>query len=170
MQNETQKVRAHPVHALRIRSPRDFWGGLALVAVAGLAFWLTGDLGGMQGVSFGPGTAPRLFAGMLAALGLIIAITGLLQDGPPLDTYAMRGPAYVVVGIASFAMMMRGVWILPPLGLVLSTFAAFMISISGSREMRWLESLLAGAAMTLFCVVLFNYLLKLPFDLWPNLY
>jgi putative tricarboxylic transport membrane protein len=66
--------------------------------------------------------------------------------------------------------MMRGVWILPPLGLVLSTFAAFMISISGSREMRWLESLLAGAVMTLFCVVLFNYLLKLPFDLWPNLY
>ena len=90
--------------ALKIRAPRDFWGGLALVAVAGLAVWLSGDLTGMQGVSFGPGTAPRLFAGLLAAFGLIIAITGLFVDGPPLDTYAMRGPAYVIVGIASFAM------------------------------------------------------------------
>lgn len=155
---------------IRIRAPRDFWGGLVLVAVAALAFWLTGDLGGIQGSSFGAGTAPRLFAGLLAVFGLVVTFTGLLTDGPPLDSYAMRGPAFVVVGIVCFAMMMRGFWFIPPLGLVASTFAAFMISISGSREMRWLESLIAGAAMTLFCVLLFAYLLKLPFDLWPGLY
>ena len=124
---------------IRIRAPRDFWGGLALVALAALAFWLTGNLGGMQGGSFGAGTAPRLFAGLLGIFGLVVAATGLFTDGPPL-------------------------------GLVPSTFAAFMISISGSREMRWLESLIAGAAMTLFCVLLFAYLLKLPFDLWPRMY
>jgi putative tricarboxylic transport membrane protein len=56
---------------------------------------------------------------------------------------------------------------LPPLGLVPSTFAAFMISIFGSSEMRWLESLIAAVVMTAFCVVLFVYLLKLPFQLWP---
>lgn len=155
---------------LRIRAPRDFWGGLVLVVLAGLAYWLTGNLGGMQGVSFGAGTAPRLFAGLLAAFGLVVMITGLLTDGPPIDSYAMRGPAFVVAGIISFAMMMRGFWSVPPLGLVASTFAAFMISISGSREMRWLESLIAGAVMTLFCVILFAYLLKLPFDLWPRMY
>jgi putative tricarboxylic transport membrane protein len=155
---------------LRIRAPRDFWGGLVLAAVAVLAIWLSRDLGGMQGVSFGSGTAPRLFAALLAGFGLVIAAGGLFVDGPPLDSYAMRGPAYVVAGIASFAMMMRGVWFVPPLGLVVSTFAAFVISISGSREMRWAESLIAGAAMTLFCVLLFVFLLKLPFDLWPNLF
>ena len=156
--------------SLRIRAPRDFWGGLALVVVAGLAFWLTGNLGGMNGASFGPGTAPRLFSALLAAFGVIVAITGLFVDGPPLDGFAIRGPAYVLVGIASFAMMMRGVWIVPPLGLVPSSFAAFLISIMGSSEMRWLESLIAAAAMTLFCVILFVYLLKLPFDLWPMTY
>lgn len=155
---------------IRIRAPRDFWGGIALVALAALAFWLSGDLTGMQGVSFGAGTAPRLFAGLLAAFGLVIALTGLFSDGPPLDTYAMRGPAYVVAGIVSFAVMMRGFSFIPPLGLVASTVAAFLISISGSREMRWLESLIAGAAMTVFCVVLFYYVLKLPFDLWPRVY
>jgi putative tricarboxylic transport membrane protein len=42
-----------------------------------------------------------------------------------------------------------------------------MISIFGSTEMRWLESLIAAVAMTAFCVVLFVYLLGLPFQLWP---
>jgi putative tricarboxylic transport membrane protein len=153
---------------LRIRGPRDFWGGIVLVALAGLAFLLTGPLGGMSGASFGPGTAPRLFAGLLALFGVIVSISGLLQDGPPMDSYAMRGPAYVIAGIVAFALMMRGVWIIPALGLIPSTFAAFMISIAGSNELRWLEALIAGVAMTLFCVVLFVYLLKLPFELWPS--
>jgi hypothetical protein len=30
------------------------------------------------------------------------------------------------------------------------------------------ESLIAAAAMTAFCVVLFRYLLQLPFPLWPS--
>jgi putative tricarboxylic transport membrane protein len=170
MSDQAKAERGKQLGPFRIRAPRDFWGGLALVGVAALAIWAAGDLTGMQGVSFGPGTAPRMFAVLLGVFGVIIAITGLFVDGPPLDTYAMRGPAYVVVGIASFAMMMRGFWILPPLGLVISTFAAFMISIAGSREVRWVEAVIAAAAMTLFCVVLFNYLLKLPFDLWPNMY
>ena len=158
-----------PALPIRIRAPRDFWGGLALVALAALAFWLTGNLAGMQGVSFGAGTAPRLFAGILAVFGLVVAITGLFTDGPPLDGYAMRGPAFVVAGIVTFAIMMRGFWFIPPLGLVASTFATYLIAISGSREMRWLESLIAAAAMTVFCVLLFVYLLQLPFELWPAL-
>jgi putative tricarboxylic transport membrane protein len=162
-----QHEKARGLGPLRIRAPRDFWGGLVLVAIAGLAVWLTGSLGGMSGASFGPGTAPRLFSALLALCGVIIAITGLFQDGPPLDSFALRGPAYVVTGIALFALLMRGFWIVPPFGLVPSSFAAFMVSIMGSSEMRWVESLIAGVAMTLFCVVLFVYLLKLPFDLWP---
>jgi putative tricarboxylic transport membrane protein len=42
-----------------------------------------------------------------------------------------------------------------------------MASIFGSSEFRWLESLLAAAAMTAFCIGLFVYLLQLPFQLWP---
>jgi len=80
----------------------------------------------------------------------------------------MRGPAYVLAGIICFALLMRGVWFIPALGLVPSTFAAFMVSIAGSSEMRWKESLIAGVGMTIFCVLLFTYLLKLPFELWPN--
>ena len=34
--------------------------------------------------------------------------------------------------------------------------------------MRWIESVIAAAAMTVFCVLLFVYLLNLPFQLWPQ--
>ncbi len=118
-----------------------------------------------------------MFATLLAIVGAIVALTGLLIDGPPIDNFAIRGPAYVLVGILVFAGMIRGVNLdvigipltIPSLGLVISTFFAFMISIMGSSEFRWMESLIAAAAMTAFCVGLFVYLLQLPFQLWPVL-
>src|SRR6476469_469757 len=155
----------------KVRGPRDFYGGLALIALAILAIWASGDLPGMHGFAFGPGTAPRLFAGLLALVGALVALTGLLFDGPPIERFAVRIPAWVLLAIRAFAGMIRGVHLgfmtIPPLGLIPSTFAAFMISIIGSSEMRWVESLIAAVVMTAFCVVLFVYLLQLPFQLWP---
>jgi putative tricarboxylic transport membrane protein len=155
----------------KVRGPRDFYGGLALIALAIVAIYLAGDLPGTHGFAFGPGTAPRMFAGLLAVVGALVALTGLFVDGPPLDSYAIRGPAWVILAILAFAGMIRGINLgpvsIPPLGLVPSTFAAFMVSIFGSTEMRWLESLIAAVAMTAFCVGLFVYLLQLPFQLWP---
>lgn len=156
----------------KVRGPRDFYGGLALIAVAIIAIWASGDLPGQHGFAFGPGTAPRMFATLLAIAGAFVSLTGLLMDGPPIERYAFRGPAYVLAAILGFALTIRGAQVgpikIPQLGLVISTFGAFMISIMGSREMRWVESLLAAAGMTVFCVVLFVYLLGLPFQLWPN--
>ena len=155
----------------RVRGPRDFYGGLVLIALAIIAIWTSGDLPGTHGFAFGPGTAPRLFAGLLAIVGALVALSGLLVDGPPIERYAVRGPAWVLLAILAFAGMIRGLSIgpvtIPPLGLVPSTFAAFLVSIFGSTEMRWVESLIAAVVMTAFCVGLFVYLLQLPFQLWP---
>jgi putative tricarboxylic transport membrane protein len=159
----------------KVRGPRDFYGGLVLIALALIALWATSDLQGSTGAAFGPGTAPRMFATLLVVIGAVVALTGLFVDGPPIGHFAVRGPAYVVASILLFALMIRGIGLefigihlrLPPLGLVPSTFVAFMVSIMGSSEMRWVESLLAAVAMTAFCVALFVYLLQLPFQLWP---
>lgn len=161
---------------LHIRGPRDFYGGLALVALALLALWLCGDLPGQQGVNLGPGSAPRLFASLLAGFGVFIAIGGLLFEGPKLDSFALRGPFYVVVAIIVFALAIRGTSFivfdipmrLPALGLVVTTFLTFIIAIYGSTEMRRLESLVAAVAMTAFCVLVFVVLLRLPFALCPS--
>jgi putative tricarboxylic transport membrane protein len=145
-----------------IRNPRDFWGGLVLIAFAILALWASRDLPGQRGFAFGPGTAPRLFASVLAALGAAVAFVGLVTDGPRIEKYKVRGPVLVIIAILSFAGMIR------PLGLVISTFLAFFISILGSTEMRWVESVVAAVVVTAGCVLLFVYLLNLPFQLWPR--
>src|SRR5262245_7944825 len=69
----------------KVRGPRDFYGGLALIALAIVAIWTSGDLPGTHGFAFGPGTAPRLFAGLLAIVGALVALGGLLFDGCHLD-------------------------------------------------------------------------------------
>src|SRR2546428_2959085 len=148
-----------PVHA-----PRDVYGGIALVMLATLALIASAELPGQRGFAFGPGTAPRLFSFVLAALGAAVAVNGVFADGPPIEKYKIRGPSLVIIAILSFAAMIR------PLGLVPATFLAFMISILGSTEMRWIESLIAATVMTLFCILLFIYLLNLPFQLWPRFY
>ena len=44
-----------------LRNPKDYFGGILLIALALFAFWASNDLPGMRGFAFGPGTAPRLF-------------------------------------------------------------------------------------------------------------
>jgi putative tricarboxylic transport membrane protein len=149
---------------LPVRGPQDFYGGIVLVQLAVLALIAAAELPGQRGFAFGPGTAPRLFAILLAGLGAAVALGGVFVEGPRIEKYKLRGPILVVAAILSFAAMIR------PLGLVPATFLTYVISIFGSREMRLVESLIAAAVMTAFCVALFVWLLKLPFQLWPRYY
>ena len=153
---------AAAIGVLPVHGPRDLYGGLALVMLATVALIASADLPGQRGFAFGPGTAPRLFSFVLAAIGAAVALGGIFAEGPPIEKYRIRGPFFVIIAILAFAAMIR------PLGLVPATFLAFMISIIGSTEMRWIESLIAAVGMTLFCVLLFVYLLNLPFQLWPR--
>lgn len=145
----------------RVRAPQDFYGGLTLIAVALFAIWAGSDLPGQHGFSFGPGTAPRMFAGLLAVAGVIVTLGGLMADGPKVEGFAIRGPALICAGILFFALAIRS------LGLIATSYITFVITIMATPEMRWRETLIAAVAMTVFCVVLFVYLLQLPFDLWP---
>jgi len=145
-----------------VRAPQDYYGGLVLIMLATLCLIASSELPGQRGFAFGPGTAPRLFAGMLAALGLAVTVVGVTVVGPPIEKYKLRGPLWVLLAICLFAAIIR------PFGLIIASFMTFIISIYGSSEMRWIESIIAAAVMTVFCVLLFVYLLNLPFQLWPQ--
>jgi putative tricarboxylic transport membrane protein len=146
----------------RIRAPRDFFGGLALMAVAALAWWGARDLSGSQGVNFGAGTAPRLFAGLLFLTGAAVAAIGLLKDGPPIGRYGIRGPLLVGASIVLFAVGIR------PLGLPLASFLTILVASAASDETRWLEGLVWAAVLSVFCTLLFVHALGLSLPLWPG--
>jgi putative tricarboxylic transport membrane protein len=145
-----------------VRGPQDFVGGIALMVIALFALWASSDLQGMHGFSFGAGTAPRMFAVLLLALGAAVALVGLTTEGPHLATYAWRGPLFVSLSILSFAITIR------PLGLVLSAFITFMVAALGTHETRWRETTIVGVVLTAFCSFLFPYALGLPMQLWPR--
>ena len=145
-----------------IRNPQDFYGGLVLIVFAAFALWAGRDLTGIKGFQFGPGTAPRMFAVMLGVMGFIIMLIGLFTNGPALQRYAIRGPLFVISAILFFAFSIR------PLGLVFTSFIAILIAAAASDEVRWRESIIWSAALTLFCSLLFPKALGLPLQLWPD--
>ena len=151
-----------PRHGSFIRAPRDFWGGVALIALALFALWASRDLPGMRGFAFGPGTAPRIFAIVLGALGLAVSITGLTTKGPGIERFYFRGPFFITLSVALFA------WLVRPLGLVIASFLSILAAAGATPEARPIETLIWAAVLTAFCVFLFPYALNLPMQMWPN--
>jgi putative tricarboxylic transport membrane protein len=146
----------------RIRNAQDFYGGLVLIGMAAFAWWATGDLPGSKGLAFGPGTAPRLFTGLLAIVGVVVTLLGLFTDGKPVGRYAIRGPLLIFASVLVFAGTVK------PAGLVLATFVTVVVASAASTETRWRETLPWAAALSGFCAFLFPYALGLPLALWPH--
>jgi len=145
-----------------VRGPREFYGGLILVAVALFAIWASWGLPGRRGFAFGPGTAPFIFAFVLAALGVAVAATGVVGKGPGIDRFHFRGPFFVTLSVVLFA------WLVRPLGLVVASFLSILAAAGATPEARPLETLIWAAVLTTFCALLFPYALNLPMQLWPN--
>lgn len=140
---------------------RDFLGGVLILAVAAFAWWLAQPLssGGNGGV--GPGTLPKALAVLLGGLGLILSIDALMEKGPGLGRWTLRAPLLILGGLALFGVAVR------PLGLAVAGPLLIVVGAFASREVRWGETLLFGAVMTLFCVGLFKFALGLPVPLAP---
>jgi putative tricarboxylic transport membrane protein len=145
-----------------IRGPRDFYGGLVLLGVALFAIWASWELPGRRGFAFGPGTAPFMFAVVLGGLGAAVAVSGLMVKGPGIDRFYLRGPFFITLSVVLFAWMVR------PLGLVIASFLSILAAAGATPEARILETIIWGALLTAFCVVLFPISLNLPMQLWPN--
>jgi putative tricarboxylic transport membrane protein len=145
-----------------IRNPQDFWGGMALLLFALFSLWAGSDLPGLRGFAFGPGTAPRLFGGILAGVSVLIVANGLISHGPPLERWGIRAPVLFLASVVFFGATVR------PWGLVISSFVTLMIAAAASKEVRWVESIIWSAVLTAGCVALFIYGLNLPLQLWPR--
>jgi putative tricarboxylic transport membrane protein len=140
---------------------QDFVGGLVIIAVAVFAFWQSADLpiGTLGGM--GPGMLPRGLAVLLAALGALLCLDAVLEGGERLDRWSLRGPLFVLGAVVAFGVTVR------PLGLVIAGPLAIVISAFASSEVRWSETLVVGALMTVFCIALFKFALGLPIPLAP---
>jgi hypothetical protein len=155
-----------------IRAPQSFAAGLALVALALLAFYLTSDLSQGTLRSMGPAMLPRWLAIAVGLCGVALTVAGFLKDGDRLEPSALRGPVFVVLGILAFALTIRPFSIAglttPGLGLIIAGPLAILIGGHATPEVRLRDLLILALALTAFCMVLFGDLLNLPIPVFPQ--
>ena len=75
----------------------------------------------------------------------------------------MRGPVFILASVFVFAFCIR------PLGLVVASFLSIVVSAGATTEVRWLETVIWAAVLTLFCALLFPWGLNLPLPMWPTI-
>jgi putative tricarboxylic transport membrane protein len=143
-------------------SPRDYFGGAMLIALAIFALEASRELPGLRGFAFGPGTAPRMFAIVLGLLGLGVTAIGFLTKGPGIDRFYLRGPFFITLSVILFA------WLVRPLGLIIASFLSICAAAGATPEARPLETIVWGVVLTAFCAFLFPYALNLPMQLGPT--
>jgi len=148
---------------VRIRSPNDFWCGLLFVVV-GIAFAvLARNYRFGTPARMGPGFFPTILGGILAALGLTLAIPALARDGDPLSFPRLQPAVTILTAIIAFALL------LAPLGFVLAAAALILISGLADPELRPLENIGLTLFLIAFSVAIFVMVLGLPMNLWPDL-
>jgi putative tricarboxylic transport membrane protein len=104
--------------------------------------------------------AVNYFVGMEYATGALIVVSLVFLKY--LDRSDVRGVYFITIAVLGFAAFIR------PLGLIISTFLLVLISAAASREVRWIEAMVWGVVLALFCAFLFPYVLNLPMQLWPR--
>ena len=118
-----------PSHGgLKVRNPRDFWGGFALILFGLFALWASRDLPGMHGFAFGPGTAPRMFAIILMGLGAAVMLVGYLTDGPALERYEIVAPTLISL---SYMFVVSGQGTTPKVVAAVLALAGIVLAVIG---------------------------------------
>jgi hypothetical protein len=146
---------------VKIKNEKDFWAGLMFLAF-GVGFVVAARGYSMgTAVRMGPAYFPAVLGVVLAVLGAAIVLKSFAAERVAVPRFAFRPMLLVLVAIILFAVMLK------PLGLVLATFVLVTVGSAAGHEFRWREVLILAAVLAAFSVLVFNYALQLPFNVWP---
>jgi len=140
----------------RIRNPKDFWTGAIFLAFGGAAVLLARDYPFGTTFKMGPGYFPTVLGALLALVGLITVLRGLLRPGTAVGALAYREILLILTATVLFGLLLRGA------GLIVAVVLLVMVSAYASRYFRWGTAVALGAGMAAFCVLVFVKALGLP--------
>jgi hypothetical protein len=136
--------------------------GLAVMAIG--VFFLFFGSGLRPGTlsRMGPGFVPIAVSCIMIGLGAIIAVQSFWKTAEPVDWPLFR-PLLVVLACPVLFALLIG-----PVGLVGTILIVATVGRLAQPQRFSLETVLVPVLLTIFCVVLFTYLLNLPIPLWPR--
>jgi putative tricarboxylic transport membrane protein len=147
---------------MRIRSPRDFWAGLAFIAIAAAFIYMASGYRFGTAQRMGPGFFPTYVAGFLGLLGLVILLRSFVMDGPRIDPIGLRQIVVTLLAVGLFGVA------LTYLGLVAAIIVLVLVGAFADPASRPLEVIALAIGISAFSVAVFVHLLGLPLQVWPE--
>jgi putative tricarboxylic transport membrane protein len=148
---------------LQIRSQTDFWSGVLFVAIGVAVMVLARNYRMGTAARMGPAYFPTLLGGLLALLGLTLAVPALLTDGKKVPPLHPRPLLMVLLSVAVFGVTLEY------LGFAIAVAALALVAGLADPDLRPLESAGVALFLVVFSVAVFVGLLGLPLNLWPSL-
>ena len=145
-------------------SGKDFLAGLIFLVIGAGAIIVARDYPFGTAMRMGSGYFPTVLGAILVGFGVFLIARGARSEERAAMTWGWKPLVCIVAAMALFG------FLLTRLGLVPALVALFFTAAAGGREFRFGEVLALTAVMTLFAVVVFVYVLKLPFQLVPGVY
>lgn len=138
---------------------QDVLGGILMMLAGGFFLWFGLDYRMGSARSMGPGYFPVILSCMLAAVGLAMAVKGVIAEGELVEIVSPRPVLAVIGSVIAFAVLVG--W----LGFVAASLAVVCIAAAAVAGARWLETSIYAVALTVAAAVLFIGLLGLPMRL-----
>jgi hypothetical protein len=148
----------------KFRLKRDYYaGGLMLLLGLGAAVTGTGYKFGTL-ARMGPGFMPVVLGVVLAFLGILIAGTALASSEPDDSKFLPAQPQWFgwlcIIGGPILFIIFGQIG-----GMIPAVFACVFVCALGDKTATYKSSFILAAGVTVFGVVLFHYLLSIPFPL-----
>ncbi len=157
---------------MSIKSQKDFFSGVAFMAVGGAFAWGATNYTVGTGARMGPGYFPLMLGVLLAIIGAVVAFKAMVietEDGDKIGKWIWRPVGYIVAANLAFGILLGGLPSihLPAMGMVIAIIALTLISAKAGTEFILKEILILSAILVVGSYVTFILLLKLQIPVWP---
>jgi hypothetical protein len=146
------------------RTSKDLVAGLLFFAIGLAAILVARNYPFGTAMRMGSGYFPTVLGGILVLFGVYLMARGARSRAQVPIAWGWKPLGCIVLSLVLFG------FLFPRFGLVPALTALFFTSAVGGREFRFKEVLALTVVMTAFAVIVFVYVLKLPFQLFPGVY
>jgi uncharacterized membrane protein YidH (DUF202 family) len=145
---------------LRIKSPQDLGAAVVFIAIGIAGVYFGRELQFGTAARMGPGYFPVLLSWVIIGIGVIVGFKALTIEGPRIEPLQLRPIFIIVAAILAFG------YLIDRIGLAITAVLLTVLAGFARRDMNLLETILLGAGLALFSVLLFVYALSQPFPAW----
>jgi putative tricarboxylic transport membrane protein len=156
---------------VRLLQRKNVLSGLMFIAIAAIGLWASRSYPIGTALRMNTGYVPRLLCWLLAGLGVIVLVQGLLENHPP-EPARERTPEDGVIAqlrpvvVVTLALITFGL-ALETLGLVCSILLLTLIASLATRELKFWETLATAAGLSVLTFLIFILGLGLTIPVWP---